>query len=214
MVSLARIVPQPFRQMLLARRLRRRIEVADGLRVMIGASGTEMEGWIATEQSLVDLLQPASWERFFLPDSLDAVIAEHVWEHLTPSQGFVAANTCFQFLRPGGYLRVAVPDGNHPSPAYIARVRPGGTGPGADDHKVLYNFHTFSEVFQQAGFDVRLIEYFDDAGRFHTADWDVSEGLVRRTLLFDERNTRQQHGYTSLFLDATKPSAQFLADVA
>jgi predicted SAM-dependent methyltransferase len=203
--TLSQLIPQPLRRTLAARRLRRQIEEANDLRVMIGASGTDMDGWIATEQSLVDLLQPETWARFFQPHSVDAVIAEHVWEHLTLEQGRVAAATCFQFLRAEGYLRVAVPDGNHPSPDYIERVRPGGIGLGADDHKVLYNFRTFGDIFRQAGFQVRLIEYFDDDGQFHTADWDVAKGLVRRTLLFDERNARQAYGYTSLFLDATKP---------
>ena len=77
---------------------------------------------------------------------------------------------------------------------------------GASDHQVLYNHQSFSRLFRGAGFDVRLIEYFDQRGEFHTADWDVEKGLVRRTLLFDSRNQQQRYGYTSLFLDATRPA--------
>jgi len=43
-------------------------------------------------------------------------------------------------------LRVAVPDGFHPNPGYIERVKPGGTGPGAGDHKILYTYRTLSAI--------------------------------------------------------------------
>jgi hypothetical protein len=64
--------------------------------------------------------------------------AEHVWEHLMPEQGATAARICHRFLRPGGYVRVAVPDGLHPDPKYVEWVRPGGSGLGAWDHTVLH----------------------------------------------------------------------------
>jgi predicted SAM-dependent methyltransferase len=205
MGSLIRLAKAPIRKAIQARQLRQRVREANQLRLIIGASGTVQSGWIPTEQNLVDLLEPSTWSRFFEDSSIDGIMAEHVWEHLTPEQGRIAARTCFQFLRPGGYLRVAVPDGNHPSPDYIERVRPGGSGVGADDHKVLYEYRSFSETFGQAGFDIQLIEYFDEHGRFQNVDWDLSKGLVRRTLLFDERNRQESYGYTSLFLDAIKP---------
>ncbi len=214
MGALSRLIKKPFRKQRLAAKLRSQIRQTSDWRIMVGASGTEQEGWISTEQDQVDLLDPETWAKFFDSGSLEAVIAEHVWEHLTIEQGIIAAQTCFQFLKPGAYLRVAVPDGNHPEAEYIEYVRPGGSGPGADDHKVLYNFRSFGEVFRRAGFEVRLIEYFDDQRKFHTADWDVSKGLVRRTLLFDERNKVKPYGYTSIFLDAAKPESASLPQAA
>jgi len=57
-----------------------------------------------------------------------------------------AANkNAFDFLRIGGTLRIAVPDGCHPDPNYIEHVRPGGTGAGADDHQFLYTYKTITE---------------------------------------------------------------------
>ncbi len=211
---LTQLLRKPFRRLLMARELRDRVATADQLRLIVGAGGTDMEGWIPTEQCLVDLLQPETWATYFQPSTVQGILAEHVWEHLTEEEGRIAARTCFQFLEPGGYLRVAVPDGNHPSPDYIDKVRPGGTGIGADDHKVLYNHQTFSEIFRAAGFDVRLIEYFDTEGQFHCAAWDVSRGLVRRSLLFDQRNVEKRYAYTSLFLDAIKPANQPAAKAA
>ena len=56
---------------------------------------------------------------------------------------------CYEFLRPGGRLRIAVPDGFHPEPGYIEYVRPGGTGIGADDHKVLYNYQSLRKLLEK-----------------------------------------------------------------
>ena len=211
MRSLLRVARQSIRQTLRARQLHQQIRSASELRLIIGASGTAQEGWIATEQQLIDLLQASTWSNFIMPGSVDAILAEHVWEHLTESQGRLAAQTCFQFLKPGGHLRVAVPDGFNPSSAYLQRVRPGGTGAGADDHKVLYNHQTLCDVLGSAGFETRLIEYFDADGEFHAADWEISDGFVLRTLKFDRRNEQEPFGYTSLFLDAIRPALRQVA---
>ena len=136
--------------------------------------------------------------------SLDAVLAEHVWEHLTPTEGEVAAVHCFRFLRPGGYVRAAVPDGLHPSAEYRQWVRPSGVGPGADDHKVLYNYRTFGALFERAGFSVELLEYFDEQGRFHEQPWDPALGMIHRSSRLDDRNRGGTLAYTSLVLDARK----------
>ncbi len=146
---------------------------------------------------------------FFQPSSLDAILAEHVWEHLHPYEAVVAAKMCYAFLKPGGYLRVAVPDGFHPDDSYRDAVKPGGTGAGADDHKVLYTYLSFRDVFINAGFDVRLQEYFDEHGEFRCNDWDPSEGMIQRSKRFDPRNSSERLAYTSIILDAIKPSSEF-----
>lgn len=174
------------------------------LRLVIGASGKTTPGWHETEQRYLDLLIPADWERLFVPGSIDAIFAEHVWEHLTPEDALTAARNCHRFLAKGGSLRVAVPDGFHPNPEYIAAVRPGGTGAGADDHRVLYDYARLREVFEAAGFAVELLEYFDGNGVFHRTDWSDERGHVRRSARYDERNAGGTLAYTSIILDAVK----------
>lgn len=206
-------VPAPLRRLALAvrngSRQRRQVSELHALawrplkRVVVGAGPTHYDGWVSTDMQALNLLEPATWRRFVAPGTLDAILAEHVWEHLTPEQAVVAAGTCFQFLKPGGYLRVAVPDGHHPDPAYINDVRPGGTGDGADDHKVLYTHDTFAQVFATAGFEVRKYEYFDADGVFHAEPWDEKQGLIRRSQRFDARNA-QSLVYTSIVLDAVR----------
>lgn len=177
---------------------------ASPLRLVIGASGIYDKGWIPSDVDYLDLLNADHWKRYFGEASIDAILAEHVWEHLTVDQGVAAAECCFKYLRSGGYVRVAVPDGHSPSAEYIEQVRPGGSGAGADDHKVLYNHVTFSDVFQKAGFQIRLLEYFDSDGEFHYTDWQVEDGKINRSRRFDKRNADGALNYTSIILDAFK----------
>lgn len=131
-------------------------------------------------------------------------MSEHVWEHLNRENGLVAAQQCYKYLRPGCYIRVAVPDGYHPDPEHIELVRVDGSG--ADDHKVLYNFETISDLFERAGFHVDLLEYFDRNGKFHYKDWDADNGMIHRSRRFDKRNIGRELKYTSIVLDAIKPA--------
>ncbi len=188
------------------RRFRRRLRQAGELRIVIGAGNQYDPGWIPSEIDFLNILQPADWARYFAPASIRALLAEHVWEHLTPEQGLAAARACFAYLRPGGYLRVAVPDGFHPDPKYIEYVKVGGSGPAADDHKVLYNYQTFSQVFQAAGFEVRLCEYWDEKGSFCLRDWDPAGGTIERSKRCEKKPMRSMN-FTSIVLDAVKPPA-------
>ena len=174
-------------------------------KIVIGSAGSRFKGWVSTDENVLDLLQEETWSPYFSRDDLDAILAEHVWEHLDAGEAKEAARICFQFLKPGGHLRVAVPDGLHPDPSYIEAVRPGGTGAGAEDHKVLYTYASLRDLFVDTGFDVRLQEYFDEHGRFHSHEWDPADGMILRSKRFDSRNSPGQLFYTSIILDALKP---------
>lgn len=175
------------------------------LKIILGAGDSTQVGWLSTEQHELDLLQPASFARFgLLLGTVDAFLAEHVWEHLSADHGLAAAQLCYQYLLPGGYLRLAVPDGNHPDPAYQDWVRPGGTGPGCDTHQMLYNWTTLTALLTAAGFLVRLLEYWDDQGSFHYQTWSYQDGVIQRCAALDERNRTGWLAYTSLIVDAIK----------
>ncbi len=138
---------------------------------------------------------------------MDAILAEHVWEHLDPGQGLAAARNCFVYLKPGGRVRAAVPDGLHPDPAYRAHVRPRAPGEesGDPDHRVLYDHRSFAALFEGAGFEVELLEYHDESGRFHEVEWSLEAGMIHRSRRFDQRNAGGKLAYTSVILDARKP---------
>ena len=69
---------------------------------------------------------------------------------------------------------------------------------------VLYNYHSFSEIFKKASFKVNLLEYFDETVNFHAIDWKEEDGLVRRSKRFDDRNINEELIHTSLIIDAVK----------
>jgi predicted SAM-dependent methyltransferase len=175
------------------------------LKIVLGSGGICQPGWIPTDIEILNVLKPDHWARLLRAGSVDALLAEHVWEHLSLDEGAQAARTCLRYLKDGGHLRIAVPDGNHPFPAYIDAVRPGGIGAGAKDHKVLYDYRSLSGLLEAAGFEVRLLEYFDEHGGFHACDMSEADGLVRRAWRTDPRNAGSERRYTSLIIDAVKP---------
>jgi predicted SAM-dependent methyltransferase len=174
------------------------------LRIIVGACEEDKhEGWIATSKTRLDLLREADWAN--LKNSVDAILAEHVWEQLDCDAAIVAAQNCFKSLKPGGYIRVAVPDGLHPVEDYINRVRPGEWGAGSDDHHVLYTYRTLKTVFESVGFQVTLLEYFDERGIFHHQEWTPADGMITRSARFDSRNFTGELAYTSIIMDARRP---------
>lgn len=176
------------------------------VRVIVGASEDRYEGWMATNKGQLDLLRKSDWDAQFEPNSVDAILAEHVWEHLDGDTAIKAAQNCFTHLKPGGYVRVAVPDGLHPDADYIERVRPGGWGAGSEDHHVLYTYSTLKTVFESVGFRITLLEYFDERGTFHYQEWSPADGMITRSARFDSRNVGGHLTYTSIILDARKPT--------
>ena len=129
------------------RLLRRQIESCDRIRLAIGAESHCGENWIPAASDQIDLVNPGSWGSFFQKSSVDAILAERVWEHLSEQDSRAAAQNCFQFLRPGGYLRVAVPDGFHPSQQRKALQGGAGSEVGAGGCGWLYDHHSFAAVF-------------------------------------------------------------------
>ncbi|MDY7003484.1 MAG: tetratricopeptide repeat protein [Cyanobacteriota bacterium] len=179
-------------------------EINPIIKIIIGTSGINQPGWIATDINTLNLLNIENWESNFYPSSIDAILAEHVWEHLNIEQGILAAQNCYLYLKEGAYLRIAVPDGFHPSSDYIEWVKPGGRGPGANEHKILYNYQSLKKLFEEAGFEVDLLEYFDEIGKFHFQEWNPDQGKINRSMRFDNRNKNGYLNYTSIIIDAKK----------
>ena len=176
------------------------------LKIVLGSSGEFEPGWVPTDAEYLNLLEPDEWAHMLLPQSVEAFMAEHVWEHLTLDEGRRAAALCFEHLRPGGHLRIAVPDGNHPDSAYIALVTPGGAGPGADTHQLLYTADLLVAMLSSVGFEANLLEYWDGDGQFHFQDWSSEGGHIRRSRRYDRRNQGGELVFTSLIVDGRKPA--------
>ncbi len=162
-------------------------------RIILGAGGTAQTGWVPTDIATLNVLNDRDWNRYFSPNTIDALMAEHVWEHMTESEGLRAARLCYRYLKPGGYFRLAVPDGLNPDPEYLTYVRPPAQG-----HRSLFDYRSVSSLLETAGFTVKLLEWFDDQGEFHVRNWDVAAGKIERSSRFDNR------GGVSVIADATK----------
>lgn len=182
------------------------------IQVAVGAGqfarvNPRFEGWILTEEADLNLLTRTDWEKKFRLDSVTTIVAEHVWEHLTFDEGVQAAKICYDFLKPGGFIRCAVPDGFFPNEEYQNGVKIGGPGPidhPAESHKIVHTYQTLSTMFEAAGFQVRLLEYCDENGDFHANEWNENEGFIYRTIRFDHRNQNGEIGFVSLLVDAMK----------
>lgn len=174
------------------------------LKLVVGAGKIFPEGWIPTDYDNLDVISPESWAALFTPNSIEMVLSEHVWEHLTLEQGTKALENIAKYLKKGGHVRIAVPDGYHSDPEYIEHVRPGGSGAGAADHKVLYTYKTLSNSMKEAGLKPQLIEYFDEKKKFYANPLDESKGFVHRSLKNDSRNADGKPNYTSLIIDGIK----------
>ncbi|XEC94373.1 SAM-dependent methyltransferase [Paenibacillus tarimensis] len=178
------------------------------MRVVIGAGQYDNNPeWTQTQEADLNLLQRDLWADRFLPNTISAILAEHVWEHLDLDEGVEAAKICFEFLKPGGYVRCAVPDGFFPNEEYQKGVQIGGPGPAdhqAASHKIVHTYNTLSTMFETAGFKVQLLEYCDENGQFHYNDWEEKKGFIYRSQRFDHRNKDGKLGFVSLIVDAVK----------
>lgn len=181
------------------------LEIQKARRIILGAAKTRYSGWVATNRHTLNVLKRSDFRRYWKPRSRAIFLAEHVWEHLALEEAKIANQNCFDFLKPGGRLRIAVPDGYHPDAAYIESVRPGGSGPGSKGHKVLYDYKLLQTTLESVGFKVKLLEYWDEHGKFHYHEWSPKQGHIQRSQRFDPRNQSGTLAYTSLIVDAIKP---------
>lgn len=181
--------------------LRRQIGSSAPLNVLIGGGQTSYEGWIFTDRDFLDITNPQDWSNLFDPGSIDRVLCEHVLEHLSEQECVLALTEAYRYLKPGGLMRIAVPDAYRRDPAYVAEASPPNDG-----HKVFYNVDTLPPLLVRLGFSVLPLEYFDEREEFYARPWDERDGLVTRSVRFDRQQDfrRGDLYYTSLIVDARK----------
>ena len=100
------------------------IKTKEAIKIVIGAGEhSNNPDRIQTQEAELNLLNEDHWKSRFKVNSIDAILAEHVWEHLTYEEGKAAALNCFTYLKRSGYIRCAVPDGYFPDKDYQQGVR-------------------------------------------------------------------------------------------
>ena len=65
------------------------------MKVILGAGKTALPGWVSTQESELNLLNIADFQRLFSEEKPTAFLAEHVWEHMSYEEGCQAARNCF-----------------------------------------------------------------------------------------------------------------------
>lgn len=101
------------RRALCSRTTRLRLARLDGCRVNVGCGYRPTPGWVNIE--LKATAETYFWDcRRGLPFSdnrITAIYCEHVFEHFHPqSEATLFMRECLRCLRPGGVLRIVVPD--------------------------------------------------------------------------------------------------------
>ena len=152
------------------RRRARRLQSIRPLRLHLGSASNRLPGWVN-----VDLVRPGRaldlyWDLRrpipFPDSSVDAIFAEHLLEHLPFPAGIRLLRECRRVLRPGGIVRVGVPDLDRYVASYlgrddiIERVRPGrptraialGEPFFLYGHRCMYDFETMRRALVDAGF--------------------------------------------------------------
>jgi len=177
------------------------------MKIIIGAGRTQIDGWVSTQENEINLIDEETWKKKYELNSITNILAEHVWEHLSYEDGMLAAKNCYKYLKSGGMIRVAVPDGNFRNDWYQNMVKIGGPGPidhPAYTHKVLYTYNELIKCFENAGFKVDLLEYCDEDGKFHYKYWNEQDGKIGRSFRYDTRNSHEKIQMVSIIIDAKK----------
>lgn len=106
----------------LARRRAAALAASRPLRLHLGCGSLYKEGWVNVDLAgtRVDLAWDLSRPLPFAPGSVDAIFHEHLLEHLTYARGLELNRRCRALLRPGGVLRIGVPDAGAALHAYAA----------------------------------------------------------------------------------------------
>lgn len=200
-------VLKPWRDRASERRLRAAAESGLPLKIVLGGSAPEPD-WYGSDIGFFDVTDPSVWKDLIgAEDRVGRVMAEHVFEHIPPQLIPAALRNIYRFLKPGGTLRIAVPDGHNPDPDYIRHVEPGGIGPGAEDHKQLFTEESLSQALREAGFRVDAREWFDADGAFHAKDWVGERGYIYRCSHNGTPNKSFPSSHLSLLVDGIKPEA-------
>lgn len=192
-------------------RIRKLLYGRKTLKVVVGSGGVFQNGWVATNKETVDITNENDWRRYFKEGSIDIILGEHVLEHLSLKNGTKAIKIMKRFLKEGGYIRIAVPDRFHPDPKYIELndvIEDQIALNEYDYHHVFYDYKSLSKIFQEEGFEIKLLEFYDENGTFHFHEWDPKGGLIYRSERFkflkNDVSIGNMSNYTSLIIDAIK----------
>lgn len=158
--------------------LPRYLNLGSGPRGLHAPNWVNVDGFLDTNvQHLMDFGRPFP----FSDGSFDGIFSEHVFEHFTREDGIGVFRECHRILKPGGVLRVIVPDAGKVFRAYIeapdalVERREPSTGIAMEvvnlyayqryEHQCLYDWALMRHTLADAGFtDITRRGYGEGAG--------------------------------------------------
>ena len=87
--------------------------------------------FVLRKHLFLDATKSSDCKLYFLPNSIDNILSEHMLEHLNNEDLLDTLKIIHHFLAYNGIFRVAVPDGSRPDANYINQVKPPNDGPSA-----------------------------------------------------------------------------------
>lgn len=179
------------------------------IKIIVGAAETYQENWYSTNEQWLDITNQKDWAKIFKgKPRLTHVVAEHVFEHLTPEEAVRSLKLIYEHLVDGGRVRIAVPDGYNPDPVYLKHVGIKGIGDDAADHKQLLNRDVLTALLADAGFAPEFVEGYDKSGELTCADYSAEDGFIMRSRAHQDQSIRDKWAFpdadTSLIMDGVK----------
>jgi predicted SAM-dependent methyltransferase len=184
------------------RKAQRVAEQAGPLRLHLGSGSQPKDGWLNIDLAgdPIDLAWNLAHGIPFADGSVDAIFHEHLLEHIPLRAGASLMDECLRVLKPGGILRIGVPDAGALLRSYV------GDGERIEDihpgrptrmlavqelfywhrHTTMFDDETLALMFRAAGFPDPAVRKFGDTGL------DVAPDTERRRA-------------ETLYMEAVKP---------
>jgi len=140
----------------------------------------------------------------FSNNCFDGIFCEHVFEHFTQEEGLTFLKECFRILKPGGVIRIIVPDGEKIIRTYIDEPE---TLLSHRDTESSCAMEAVNSYFRQRYehhclYDFELIKYqMELAGGGQVSRESYRQGKGFEEMLIDDK----KYEWESLYVEAVKP---------
>lgn len=167
------------------------------MKLHVGCGVKYLEGWTNLDivnDNKVDILDDASLLLSIPDNSCDIIYASHILEHFGRHECVDILSLWYDKLKSGGILRIAVPNFEKVVEYYsktkdlnaIMGLVVGGQKNSYDDHKIIFDEESLSQMLFQVGFtDVRYWDWrstdhsnIDDYSQAYLPHMDKENGML------------------------------------